>query len=135
MRAGDGYPGQQAFPPEDLAGQSGWPPAQSSRPPGQSGWPPAQSSQPPAESGGPGAYPGGPGGYPGGPVTQPGGPVAQPGGPGGPPSGPGGPGKKTWPTWWIVPYLGGAAAVLAVFAIVQLTVLRHPAGHAAAASS
>ncbi|HEY7276531.1 MAG TPA: hypothetical protein VH594_11245 [Trebonia sp.] len=200
MRAGDGYPGQQAFQPDDLAGQSGWPPAQSSRPPAQSsqppaesGWPPAQSSQPPAESSGPGAYPGGLGGYPGGPVTQPSGPVAQPGGPvgypggpggfpggpvtqpggpvphpggpvgwaggpvtqpggqggpppvpggqpqppgpGGPPSGPGGPGKKAWPTWWIVPYLGGAAAVLVVFAIVQLTVLRHPAGHAAAASS
>lgn len=72
MRAGDGYPGQQAFQPDDRAGQ---------------------------------------------------------------PPGPGGPGKKTWPVWWIVPYLGGAAVVLAVFALVQLTVLRHPAGHAAAASS
>jgi hypothetical protein len=100
MRAGDGYPGQQAFQPNDLANQSGWPPAQSSRPP--------------AESGGPGTHSGGPGG---------------------PPSGPGGSGRKTWPTWWIVPYLGGAAVVLVVFAIVQLTVLRHPAGHAAAASS
>ncbi len=72
MRAGDGYPGQRAFQPDDRAGQ---------------------------------------------------------------PPGPGGPGKKTWPVWWIVPYLGGAAVVLAVFALVQLTVLRHPAGHAAAASS
>jgi hypothetical protein len=83
MRSGEGYPGQQAFQPNDLAGQSGWPPPQ----------------------------------------------------PGGQPSGPGGRGKKTWPTWWIAPYLGGAAVVLVVFALVQLTVLRHPAGHAAAAAS
>jgi hypothetical protein len=39
------------------------------------------------------------------------------------------------PTWWIAPFAGGALVVLAVFAIVQLTVLRHPSGHAAAASS
>jgi len=179
MRAGDGYPGQQAFQPDDRAGQSGWPPAQSSQPPAESGGPGAYPGGQGGYPGGPGGFPGGPvtqpggpiaqpgglGGYPGGPVTQPGGPVTQPGGPvgwaggpvthpggqGGPPPvpggqpqppgpgsqppGPGGPGKRAWPTWWIVPYLGGAVIVLAVFALVQLTVLRHPAGHAAAASS
>jgi hypothetical protein len=142
MRSGEGYPGQPAFQPNDLAGQSGWPPPQSSQPPAESGGPGAYP-------GGLGGYPGGPGGFPGGPVTQPsgpvphpggpvgwaGGPVTQPGGPGGQPPVPGGSRTKTWPTWWILPYLGGAAVVLAVFAIVQLTVLRHPAGHASAASS
>jgi hypothetical protein len=43
--------------------------------------------------------------------------------------------KRAWPTWWIAPYLGGALAVLVVFAGLQLTVLRHPAGHASAAAS
>jgi len=42
--------------------------------------------------------------------------------------------RSSWPTWWIVPFLGGALAVLAVFAVVQLTVLSHPAGHASAAA-
>ena len=60
-----------------------------------------------------------------------------PGAPGGPPPAvPGGPGdKRAWPTWWIAPYAGGALVVLAVFAVLQLTVLRHPAGHPAAAGS
>jgi hypothetical protein len=42
---------------------------------------------------------------------------------------------RTWPTWWIAPYLGGALAVLAVFGVLQVTVLRHPAGAASAAAS
>ena len=37
------------------------------------------------------------------------------------------------PTWWIVPYVGGAVAVLAVFAILQLTVLHHSSKHNSAA--
>ena len=49
--------------------------------------------------------------------------------------GPGGRAKPAWPTWWIAPFFGGALAVLAVFAVLQLTVLRHPAGHASAAAS
>ena len=44
-------------------------------------------------------------------------------------------GKRGWPTWWIAPYLGGALVVLAVFAVLQLTVLRHQAGHTPAAAS
>jgi hypothetical protein len=58
--------------------------------------------------------------------------------PTGPADGPGDPGvraKRSWPTWWIAPFLGGALAVLAVFAILQLTVLRHPAGHASSVAS
>jgi hypothetical protein len=93
MRAGEGYPGQQAFQANGLASQSDGPPG----------------------------YPGGPAGYPGAP--------------GGQPPGPGGPAKRPLPTWWIVPYAGGALVVLAVFAVLQLTVLRHPAGHASAVAS
>ena len=57
-------------------------------------------------------------------------------GPAGRPRLPGGNAKRAWPTWWIAPYFGGALAVLAVFAVLQVTVLRHhPAGHAAVAAS
>ena len=49
-------------------------------------------------------------------------------------AGEGGP-KRAWPTWWIAPYFSGALAVLVVFAGLQLTVLRHPAGHASPAAS
>ena len=49
---------------------------------------------------------------------------------GGPPGG-----KRAWPTWWIVPYLSGALVVLMVFAVLQLTVLRHQAGPVASAPS
>jgi hypothetical protein len=86
-------------------------------------YPGQQAAQPYGLAGQPNApagYPGDPGGYPG--------PVGQP-------PGPGGRGKKAWPIWWIVPFLGGALAVLAVFAILQLTVLRHTAGHASSAAS
>lgn len=38
-------------------------------------------------------------------------------------------------TWWIAPFLGGAVAVLAVTAILQLVVLRHPAAEAPPAGS
>ena len=37
--------------------------------------------------------------------------------------------------WWIAPFLGGAFAVLVVTAIVQLVVLRHPAGGTPSAGS
>ena len=60
------------------------------------------------------------------------------GGPGasdGQPPGPGRRVKSGWPTWWIAPYAGGALAVLAVFAVLQLTILHHPAGQASAAAS
>jgi hypothetical protein len=42
-----------------------------------------------------------------------------------------------WPrsTWWIVPYFGGAVVVLAVFAILQLTVLGHSSKHNSASSA
>ena len=96
MRAGEGYPGQQALQADGLAGQPG---------------------SPPGHSGGPAGHFGGPGG------------------PGSPPRGPGRRPRLAWPTWWIAPYLAGALAVLAVFAVLQLTVLRHPAGHVAAAAS
>ena len=43
--------------------------------------------------------------------------------------------NPAWPTWWIAPFLGGALAVLAVFAVLQLTVLHHSAGSAPAAAS
>jgi hypothetical protein len=66
---------------------------------------------------------------------HPGGPVGAPGAPHGRPRRPGRGAKSAWPTWWIAPYLGGALAVLAVFAVLQLTVLRHPAGHASAPAS
>jgi hypothetical protein len=38
-------------------------------------------------------------------------------------------------TWWIVPYVGGAAVVLAVFAILQLTVFGHSSKHSASPAS
>jgi len=91
MRAGEGYPGQQAF-----------------------------------QAGGPAGATDGPYGPPG---------VSGGGVPGSQPPGRGGRVKRAWPTWWIAPYLGGALAVLVVFAGLQLTVLRHPAGHASAAAS
>jgi len=37
------------------------------------------------------------------------------------------------PTWWIVPYFGGAVVVLAIFAILQLTVLHHSSKNNSAA--
>lgn len=78
-----------------------------------------------------GGQSGGLGGYPGGPARPPG----VPGGPVRPSGVPGGRVKRAWPTWWIAPYLGGALVVLAVFAGLQLTVLRHPAGNASPAAS
>jgi hypothetical protein len=66
---------------------------------------------------------------------QSGGLVSHPDGPAGRPGDPSGRAKRSWPTWWIAPFLGGALAVLAVFAVLQLTVLRHPAGHASSAAS
>jgi hypothetical protein len=115
MRAGDSYPGQQAAQPYGT---------------------PGQSNVPGSYPGAPGSYPGAPapGGNPGNPGGYPGGPGGYTGGPGGQPPGPGRRARSAWPTWWIVPFLGGALAVLAVFAVVQLTVLRHPAGHASAAA-
>ncbi len=71
--------------------------------------------------GGLGVQPGSLEGYPDGPVGRPGVPARRV--------------KRAWPTWWIAPYLGGALAVLVVFAGLQLTVLHHPAGHASAAAS
>jgi hypothetical protein len=62
--------------------------------------------------------------YPGAPGSQP--PVT--GGPGRPP-------RKPLPTWWIAPFAGGAIVVLAVFAVLKLTVLHHSTGHPAAAGS
>ena len=78
---------------------------------------------------------GGLAGQPGASAGYPSGPASYPGVPGGQPPGPGGRAKKAWPTWWIAPFVGGALAVLAVFATLQLTVLRHPAGHASPAAS
>ncbi len=64
--------------------------------------------------------------------SVPGGPVGGPGAPGGrPPRRP----KRPLPTWWIAPYVAGALVVLVIFAVVRLTVLHHPAGHASAAAS
>ena len=100
MRAGEGYPGQQATQPSGQAGQY----------------------NAPAD-------------YPGTPAVYPAGSGGQSAGPGGQPPGPGGRRKSSWPTWWIAPFFGGALVVLAVFALVQLTVLRHPAGHASPAAS
>jgi hypothetical protein len=54
------------------------------------------------------------------------------------PAGPGRQGRRARPqrrTWWVVPFLSGALAVLAVTAVVQVTVLRHPARKPAAASA
>ncbi|HVT70605.1 MAG TPA: hypothetical protein VHF26_22855 [Trebonia sp.] len=51
------------------------------------------------------------------------------------PAGPGGRLPRGWPTWWIAPYLGGGLAVLAVFVVLQLTVLSRPAGHGSPAAS
>ena len=68
-------------------------------------------------------------GYPRQQAFQADGRAGQPGGL------PGGRVKRAWPTWWIAPFLGGALAVLVVFAALQLTVLRHPAGRASAAAS
>jgi hypothetical protein len=115
MRAGDSYPGQQAAQPYGMAGQSNAP----------AGYP-----------GAPGSYSGAPtpGGNPGNPGSYPGGPGGFPGGPGGQPPGSGRRAKPAWTTWWIAPFVGGALVVLAVFAVVQLTVLRHPAGHASPAA-
>lgn len=150
-------PAESGVPGAYPGGPGAYPGGPVTQPGGPDGYPGGPVTQP----GGSGGYPGGPGGFPGGRVAPPGGPlqpgglpqpggpiphpgaptgwaggpVTQPGGQGGQPPGPGEPRKRTWPTWWIVPYLGGAAIVLAVFALVQLTVLRHPAGHAAAASS
>src|ERR1700722_17769287 len=107
MRAGEGYPGQQAAQPSGQAGQLN----------------------------APADYPGTPAGYLVGPGGQSVGPGGYPVGPGGQPPGPGGRRKSTWPTWWIAPFFGGALVVLAVFALVQVTVLRHPAGHASPATS
>jgi hypothetical protein len=87
------------------------------------------------QSGGPASQPGASVGYPGGPAPYPGVPGGQSGVPGGQPPGPSRRAKPAWPTWWIVPFLGGALAVLAVFAVVQLAVLRHPAGHATSAAT
>jgi hypothetical protein len=69
-------------------------------------------------------------GYPRQPVIQDDGLAGYPSGPADGPGDPGGRAKRAWPTWWIAPFLGGALAVLMVFAIWQLTVLHHPAGHA-----
>jgi hypothetical protein len=107
MRAGDGYPGQQAAQP---GGSAGYPR-------------------------GPVSYPGVPGGQSGASGSYPGGPASYPGVPGGQPPGPGKRAKPAWATWWIAPFLGGALVVLAVFAVLQLTVLRHPAGPASPAAS
>lgn len=71
-------------------------------------------------------------GYPRQPAFQSDGPGSRSGGR---PPGPPGRAKKAWPTWWIAPFAGGALVVLAVFAVLQLTVLRHPAGPASAAAS
>jgi hypothetical protein len=116
MRAGDSFPGQQTAQPYGT---------------------PGQSSAPAGYPGAPGSYPGAPApvGYPGAQAGYPGGQAGYPGGPGGQPPGPGRRVRSSWPTWWIVPFLGGALAVLAVFAVVQLTVLRHSTGHATAAAS
>jgi hypothetical protein len=77
-------------------------------------------------------------GRPGPTISPPGysgGPAGHPGAPGGPPLGPGGRARRAWPTWWIAPYAGGALVVLAIFAVLQLTVLRHSTGHPAPAGS
>ena len=78
------------------------------------------------QSGGSAGQPDASAGYPGGP--------GYPGVPGGQP-GPGGHAKPAWSTWWIAPFLGGALAVLAVFATLQLTVLRHPSVQASPAGA
>ena len=79
------------------------------------------------QSGGSAGQPDASAGYPGGP--------GYPGVPGGQPPRPGGRAKPAWSTWWIAPFLGGALAVLAVFATLQLTVLRHPSGQASPAGA
>jgi hypothetical protein len=61
--------------------------------------------------------------------------AGHPDGPAGRPRDPGGRVKRARPTWWIAPFLGGGLAVLVVFAALQLTVLRHPAGHASSVAS
>jgi hypothetical protein len=78
---------------------------------------------------------GGPDGSPGrppGPATRP---TDGQGVPGSQPPGPGRGARQPWPTWWIAPFAGGALAVLAVFAVLQLTVFDHSSGHSAAAAS
>jgi hypothetical protein len=70
----------------------------------------------------------------GGPAGQSGDPAGYPHRPAAGHGAPAEPVKRTWPTWWIAPYLGGAFVVLAVFAALQLTVLHHPAAHAAQAA-
>src|ERR1700761_1210827 len=120
MRSGDGYPGQQASPPGAAAAY-------------------------------PGAAPGAPVTYPGGAAPNPGAPgglpVRSPGNAAGPPprtvaaSGPARgngrgrgrrPGQRAWPTWAVVPFLGGALVVLGIFAVLQFTVLGHGSGPAPA---
>ena len=127
MRTGDGYPGQQAGQSGYPGGPATYPGVPSGQPGAPAGYPGGPSSQP--------SYPGGPASYPGGPASHPGSPASHPGGPGGQPPGPGRRAKPAWSTWWIAPFLGGALAVLVVFAILQLTVLRHPAGPGSPAAS
>jgi hypothetical protein len=134
MRTGDGYPGQQAGQSGYPGGPATYPGVPSGQPGAPAGYPGGPSSQP-SYPGGPASYPGGPASYPGGPASHPGSPASHPGGPGGQPPGPSRRAKPAWSTWWIAPFLGGALAVLVVFAILQLTVLRHPAGPGSPAAS
>ncbi len=121
MRSGDSYPGGQ--------------PGQPSANPGLRAGQPATVADSPGYPGGPATYLGAPASYPGGPVGYPAGPPpVRPPGPGGGGGGNGG-GKRSWPTWVIVPFLGGALVVLGIFAILQVTVLSHGSAANPAASS
>jgi hypothetical protein len=44
-------------------------------------------------------------------------------------------GRRSWPTWAIAPFLGGAVVVLGIFLILQFTVLDHSSGPPKAAAS
>jgi len=144
-----GYPGAlSAAYQGGQASPGGWPAAT-----GQPGGLASQPGYP-QQPGAPGPYQGGRADYPGAPATYPGGPAGPNDAPGypGPPPGdpaqpvtqagqprtpyppvPGGPGgsggrgghrRRPFPTWAVVPYLSGAAVVLLVFALLQVTVFR-----------
>lgn len=43
--------------------------------------------------------------------------------------------KRAWAAWWVAPFFGGAAAVLVVFGVLQLTVLNQSSHNSAAPTS
>lgn len=115
MQAGDGYP-RGWTPTQPNVPRPPWPDLREPPPQTQAPLPQVQPSQAqPAQGQPPQAQP---------PQARP--PEARP-----PQAAP----KPVRRTWWIAPFLGGALAVLAVTAILQLTVLHHSAGQAHAAAS